>query len=324
MAKRFSNHSVKIHSTDEASALVVGTLRSLSSQLGSQVTSPETGDLYDLMQIVTEQKPTLAFGSYALKTLLGAIPLSGKQVASDPTHPGIVAYAQSHDASQSTARGASGTHLSVTWGQGLLLLNRLQCDRSGFAELSCTMHGTTPNGNTCPFVEAYNASLPASPIVNELFGLGKAQLLGVTVDRIVSVSVDYNPQADLANDAGSIWPSLIDIAKVPVLTTIVTEDPEWLQPGVRAEYNGKKTTASDSFLNFLAYETSSTAAASGGAFKDFAGTNHIKLTITGLVHVTDHYNASGGGHSQTQIQIASQSLASVAPVVNALASTYTL
>jgi len=325
MSKRFSNHSLKIHTTAETvSAVTVGTLRQLAHQLNSSIIAPETGDVYDVMQVVAEQRPTMGFASYALATILNNVALAGKVVASDGTHPGIVAYAQSHDAAQANARGASGTHLSLTWGQGLLSIDRITCEKGGLAEISLTMRGTTPDGDTAPVVVAYNASLPASPVINEIFGLGKAQVLGTTVDRIQSVSIDFNPQAELPTDAGSIWPQFIDIQKVPMTTTIVTEDPEWLTPGARIEFNGKQTTASDTFLNFLKHEVTTTAAASGGSFDDFAQLVHIKGTLTGLVHVTDHYSASGAGISTTQIQIASMALSGVAPLVIDTTSAYTL
>lgn len=325
MANRYSNHSLKLHTTTEsAAAVTVGTLKSLSHSLNSQIVAPDTGGLYDVMQVITEQKPQMAFATNQLSSILDNVALAGKVVVSDGSHPGIVGYAQKHDATQADARGGSGTHISLTWAQGLLQLQRLACDKGGFAEAGLIMHGITPDGDESPVIVAYNASLPASPVINEIFGLGKAQVLGTTVDRINSVSIDFNPQTELITDAGSIWAQYIDIQKIAMLTTIVTEDPEWLKPSTLVEFNGKQTTSSDSFVNFLKHEVTATAAASGGSFEDFASDVHIKGTVTGLVHVTDHYNASGSGTSTTTIQIASIALSGTAPLVLDTTAAYTL
>lgn len=321
---RYSNHALQIHTLDMASAVNLGLLNSLSHEPNSEVARPQAGSVFPLNQLILSQRPQIPFGTEAIRSLLDTVGVTGKCIDSDGTHPGVVAFGESHNNCSSTARGGAGTHLSLTAGQGHLSLTGLSASAGSFVQATGIVYGVTADGDTYPFTPAYNANLPASRIVDELYHLGKAQVLGSTVERITNVSMDLSPSIELSNDADSIWASLIDVQEVPVVTTITTEDPKWLDPATKIRFNGNKTTASDTYVNFLALETSTTAAVSGGAFKDFTGNHHIKGTLTGLVHVTQHYNASGTAVSSTTIQIASIEMSGVAPVVWDTAAAYSL
>jgi hypothetical protein len=170
---------------------------------------------------------------------------------------------------------------------------------------------------------ALNANLPASPIQTEVFGLGKAQILGNTVDRITSLSVNFNPQIELSNDADTIWSTLVDVQKISPVTEIETEDPFWVDGGSYIGTGGLFEASTTSFFHLLRYAVNATPV-SGGAFLDFAGTDHIKGTVRGLIDVSEPYTASGTGNSMTKIRVSPIASAGNAPIVFDLASAYAL
>lgn len=319
----FVNHSLKIHTLSETPAVTVGTMTNLGHQPNSTVTAPETGDVFNVANVMTSQQPTMPWGTLALKTILDLIPTIGKCIDNDGTHPGVAMFGQSLDACQASGRGAAGTHLEVVAPQGHIVIDQISVEKGGFAVITGMVHGLSADGSAYPFTEALNANLPASPIVDELFGLGKAELLGTTVDRILSVNVAYNSQIEKSDDADSIWPTVLDVLKVPLVVTIVTEDPAWLDPGVRIEFEGSQATHANTNINFLKHAYNA-APVSGGSFEDFAGIVHIQGTLAGLVHVTDHYGASGNAKGQTSIEIAPIEAAGVAPIVWDTTAAYTL
>jgi hypothetical protein len=128
--------------------------------------------------------------------------------------------------------------------------------------------------------------------------------------------VDYNLGLSLSEDADSIWATLADVEKVRVMTTIVTEDPSWLNGSGQVPAVGGHVTHEDTWINFIRREVTTAAPVSGGTFQDFASEVHIKGSLLGLVHVSEHYSASGAATGLTQIQIAGmQSSGGLAPIV---------
>lgn len=324
MTLRYVGHSMKLHTVSQAvAAVTVGTMTSLGHQLNSTVLAPETGDVFNVANVMTSQQPTMGFGTLGIKSILDEIATTGLCIESDGTHPGVAIYGQSLDACESNARGAAGTHLEILAPQGLVVIDQITADKTGFVTLTGTVHGLSADGSAFPFTEARNVNLPGSVVVNELFGLGKAQLLGLTVDRIQSVNVSYNSAVEKSDDADSIWPTALDVLKVPVAVTIVTEDPAWLDPGVRFEFEGSQLTHANSAIYYLKHAYNS-APVSNGSFEDFAASVHTKGTLAGLVHVSDHFGTSGNAKSQTQIEIAPIEAGGVAPIVWDTAAAYTL
>lgn len=310
---RHSNHSLKIHTTAETTgATVLGLLASMSHELGSSLSTPDVGGPWDVAHVITRQEPSLPFETLSIGTFLGLIGLAGKCVDSDGTHPGVVAYAQKHQQC-GTAGRASTNHLSVTYSDGHIVPRSITGSVGEFARASAVMRGTTPDGDTAPYTVAYNAALPTS-VTREFYGIGKPTILGQEVTRVRSVTVDCNPQIEFSQDADTIWPSIVDVQRIRTLTTIVTEDPEWLDAASYIDPVGAIAAHADSEIWWLQYEPTGTPV-SGGRFKDFTATSHIQGTLSGLVHVSQAYSASGAGVSATQIQVAGLDESGTAPIV---------
>lgn len=297
---RFSNHSLKIHSLAE-SATTLGLINSAGHQLNSEIGTPEHGDPYSIAQAILMQRPQIPFGTHALASLIDLVSLTGKAISPDGSHPGVVLYAQKHDANGTNGRASSG-HMSATYANGQLMINEISGSTGGFATLQGCMHGIATAASTAPYTVAFNATLPSTKVENELYGIGKPTVLGVQVSRVRSVSVNYNPTIELSDDADSIWPTLVDIQKIGCLTRIVTEDPTWLDAASRISPLGDRAVHADTWVYFLKHALADVPV-SGGKFLSFASEVHIKGLLCGLVHVSEPYQAAGSGISSTTIEI---------------------
>lgn len=309
---RFSNHSLKIHTTAESSAVTIGLIGSLSIDRNDQMVSPEVGDPYEPAHLLVGQQPEIAFTTCCLRSMLDNVSsLLGKCVTSDGSHPGVVAYMQKHDQCGTNGRASGSNHMSRTVGLGHLFIESISGSRGGLVMVSGRVHGITSDGLVNPVTTGLAAALPTGVVNNEVYGIGKAVIGGTTIDRIASLSMNFNPQFEKSNDADSIWPSLIDPQMVKMVTQITTEDPaiHTLIPPT-----GLWITHANSELYFLK-RTVATAAASGGAFADFDTSVHTKGSIAGFARLTSPYSASGSGTGTTTIEVLGFYDGTNAPVV---------
>lgn len=311
MGSRYVNYAVKIDTPTVANK-VLGTIRNLSHVLNSQVIEPDTGDPYSVAKYFGSQSPEVPFATNAIKTVLDNIGLTGLCITDDATHVGFAFFKQKLDPCGVNGR-ASSNHMSVTFAKGHVFIEQISAARGGEAEMTLRFHGLSEDDLTQPQVIAYNATLPATKVDNEHYALGKAKILGSTVDKITNLTVAYNPVFQKAMAADCLWPGEIILQRINALTTITTEDPEWLEndvplEGAYAEHDGETE------IWLLARDVDSTPA-SGGGFQDFASALHISATLSGLIHVTTHVDGSGNATGQTTIQIESTYDGTNAPII---------
>ena len=90
-----SNDVIEIHTTDLDPAVLIPGVTQLSSELNTNLVTPQTGQAYDRVQSILTQAPQVPFQTEALRSMLGVVSsLTGKCIDSDGTHPGVTAYGQ--------------------------------------------------------------------------------------------------------------------------------------------------------------------------------------------------------------------------------------
>jgi len=210
--------------------------------------------------------------------------------------------------------------MSVTLSNGHLFIESISGGGIGSnAVANLRAHGISATGAAAPYAVAYNVTLP-SGLLKQQFAIGKPTILGTVLHKITSLDISYGVNFTKPNDADTIWPSEIDPADFDLAVTIVARSPELFGVGMptTATYTGGDTT-----LRFIQRLTDNSAASNGG-FMDFTGSNHISGAVTGLVHVDQHYDASGKATGQARIVIACHSAGGVAPIVWTPSTTYSL
>ncbi len=318
----FSNYGVKLHTTGMASAMLLGGVTNLAHNLNNELLSPDTGHAYRDPQSLVGQKPQIDFSTTCLADVLTNVGVTGEEIDSDGTHSGFVAYMQKHDPATAGGRSAAA-NMSLTFSDGHLLIESIDAGGVGsLVESRLRAHGITPNGSTSPLTVACDVTLPSGLTVAR-YGLGKPHVLGTLIEKIVSMNIAYGAQANMPADAATIWPSEFDPSEFDLVATIVCRHPELL--GTVPETGDY--TDNDTVLRFVRRVSagSQVATASNGAFAAFTDSVHISGAVNALVHIDQHYSASGKATGLTQITLAMNTPdgGSTAPIVWNPATTYT-
>ena len=174
---------------------------------------------------VMSQDPRITFSTTAIATFLAEVTntafMAGIKIDSDVTHDGLECYFQK--LAEGGTRSAGATHVKLTVNEGLLLPRAITASQGGIATLplECVIGY---DGTNEPIVITANQALAGTPVVGELFTVGPANINGVALDAIQSVTIDPGiAEIALASD-GAIWPTYIAIQSRQPMITIQTLD----------------------------------------------------------------------------------------------------
>lgn len=280
----------------------------MGGTLNSEILSPDTADPYDKFQSIGSQMPEIDFTTESLKAILDTIGHTGKCITSDGTHPGLVAYQRKHDQCGPAGRASGSVHTAVTFGDGHISLESLNANANGNATISLRVHGLASDAETQPYSVAYNAAVPTSPVIDQKYALGTVVLGGLTIAQVTNLTINWNPQSEKIQYAGSIWPTLFDVQKVRALITVTTEDQSILNDSGKIPRKGVLATHANTRFNLQKRKA-------GEFFESLSSSVHIQATAAGLLHVSRHFQASGGGVSSTELQLLTYDDGTNAPIV---------
>lgn len=299
----FSNDSFELHgvlnATPMAAAKTFRCLRDIDHNLGVTLVGPDSGATYDEVRFVGEKKPELTTAVAAIKTLLDTLSLLGTNcMTDDGTHPGVMAYMQSHGECSANARTAGATHQKVTIAKSHVLIPTLGGQRGATAYANVRVIELGEDAETEPHAVVYNVALPATFIKDEEFVIYPPTIAGVVIPEkhILGWNLDTGIQATVIVPAGSIHPAYVDITKVRPRITIQHDDASLLDAAKIPEL-GKACAHADTTLWLRARST-----ATGGMVAK-ATTSHIKITAAGWVYHSRRYQASGSAVGTGELTI---------------------
>lgn len=305
---RHSNDSLTIYTVDmDPTPVHVAGITNMGATLNSEILTPDTADPYDVFQSIGSQMPEIDFTTESIATILDTIGHTGKCITSDGTHAGVVAYQRKHDPCGPKGR-ASSNHCSVTFGQGHIVIESLNATPNSNATIGLRVHATSADEQTQPYVVAYNATPPTSPVNDEHYLLGAVVLGGLTIGKVTSLAINYNPQIEKPQYAGSIWPTIIDMQKVRASITVVTEDQSILNDTGKIPRDGVLATHANTSFKLIKRKA-------GEFYESLSSEVHINATAAGLLHVSNHFRASGGGVSATELTLLTYDDGTNAPIV---------
>lgn len=307
---RVSVDTISIHSVDMSSAVVLRGLGSASHELGINTVGPDTGNTYQEVRFLGEQRPVLNFTTPALKSILSNISLlTGKCITNDGTHPGLDLYGQAHDPCGTKARSASGSHMRVRAGKAHLFVTSIGGTRGQSAVATLTGVLLTSDGTSAPSSVIYNATLPTSFVFDEEYVIGAPTIAGYAVPatRVSSWRIDTGIDFEALINANAIWPGDVDVRKVAPRVSVTIDDASALSAS-KIPYSAKQATHIDTVFPLIRRNPYA-------GLRALTDTVHILITAAGLAHVTRHFDASGRATGTGEIMIECTEVSGTAPLV---------
>lgn len=149
--------------------------------------------------------PTLQFVSKQIADILGLISIgSGLCIPNGSTQTTVVAYFAKVNKCADRASGSA--HLSLTFANGLFVINSISASQGQAATMDLTFHALF-DGTNAPVVVATNAALPANNRVDEVFTLGPCKINGTTLGDVQQATIAINPTVEKLGGSGDLYPT---------------------------------------------------------------------------------------------------------------------
>lgn len=301
---RHSNDSFQIHGilngVNMSAAVTFRCINGLRHDIGLQTIGPDSGHPFQEVRFTGEQRPTIATGVYALKSLFDLLsPFGTNCITSDGTRPGVRGFLQSHNPCAANARTSGSNHRRITQAAAQILISSFGGSRGQSAMAAVVSHALSTDGAADPEAIVQNAALPSTFIDDEEFVI-RAPLVGnsqMSQDSVISWQVDLNVAMNVIVPAGSIFPTHVDITKIVPRWSITHDDPTFLDAS-KIPYSGKEVTLANTYA-FLQKRTPF------GGLVAAASTEHIKVAMAGMAYFTTHYDANGSATGTGEIVIES-------------------
>jgi len=223
LSKKWTDWAVKLHTktAQSGAAVHVDDIQSvdLSPELMTRVSRGD-GNYYNSHGALVNGKCNFQFTTGDLKALLDECGVTGMLIDSD-TNPGVVLYFQKM--TQGATRDAlnAGTHISTTFGDGLLYPVSLTMPDREDAILTTRGDAISSDGSTAPYAFSETASLTAAtyPATAVRHCLGKVVLNATTISGLKSVDVQFGINVALDKGDSDVWDTHVCIASIePVIT----------------------------------------------------------------------------------------------------------
>jgi hypothetical protein len=305
MGTRYSNDSFQLHALFNGSAMSAAkTFRCLTDidhDLGIKLVGPDSGATYNETKFVGEMRPEIKTSLAAIETLTGIVSLLGQNcLTADGTHPGAKAFLQAHNVCAANARASGSGHQQVLVAKAHLVITGVGASRGATAYAKIRLIELSTDGETAPDAITYNVALPSSPIIDEEFIIGGTTVLGgisLADENLLGWQLDPGIKINVIVPASSIYPTVVDIEKVPVTLKIQHDDTSLCDAAKIPETGLACTHANTKF--FLQKRTPL-----GGLYVKSAS-QHLKFTMAGFATHTKRYQASGSNVGSGEVTIES-------------------
>lgn len=290
MGKQYTVGAMSI--TTSAPATTSIELTQVGISANANVIGNESGSLYEQSLSLTGFAPVATATSKAIASVLGLIGLNGQCVGSAQSVTTVDVFSRRLTDCQTTLGGTPHIRDRVT--TGLLRLNSISASRGQDATISVILDALT-DGTNAPLARTDGVALP-STVTAAQWTLGICNINGVRYQEINDVNLSLNVSiTDKSPALGQIWPEAVGVLTVKPVLTLTGRDLSKITNAIIAA--GVNAAAHASTKIQLVKR------ANAGSFVASATTEHINITMAGLIVQEEIVSASANGQATHSLRI---------------------
>lgn len=230
-----------------------------------------------------DARPTIAFSSPMIKTILDATGVQGTAINSGATYTSVDLYLQQYD--EGAKRKAGANHLKMSVNEAVLQPRTLRATQGGPAMIDMVLV-ISYDGTNAPITFTASQSLPSAAAASEAFTLGPVSLSGVAQTGLQGWTMDFGLTEIVLAGEGEEYPTFVATDIADPRATVMCSKASYLATLGLA---GAAVSGSDCIFYLRKY-------AEGAARVGAATAGHIKLTIDeGRVEPADMTWGGGPG-----------------------------
>lgn len=292
-----------LHGIGFGATILPAIKKSSASPKPNVKTEASSGNIYAEFPHLIGQDPTFEFESEAIGTAWALCGLTGTSIAGIAGGSGLNQYQKKLASAGAIASGSA--HRRIRAMAGIVVPRQLTVSSREDARLTYEA-ACTYDGSNAPFLVTNNIALPAVPVTTEAYGIGSTILESVTIANIKSWTLDFGLSLYMDSSGSNIWPIDVSINVIAPKLTIRVGDPESFDASA-IPLTGLPVTHANTAI-YLRRRA-------GNGWVGNAVTQHISITMDGLAHLTDAWNAQGSDPGETNIEVVGSYDGTNAPIV---------
>lgn len=302
----YTNHSISVQDTSDSAAVIVGSLVNASLPIDQEVQANATGGRYYPEQIsVVSQKPRMSFTSYDIPKLVTAFGLIGRKLTeASGTKPGIALYQAKYN---DNALVSGSNHRRLRFPLSYNHISKISCSHRQDATAEA-MSIALADGTNNPVVIEASQALPTLPATSGRWTLGAITIGAYLLTCNVQLDIDFGITVEQFGCNSDIWDNHLNLDSIQPKISITALDVEgFAAAGVPLV--GLVGTHANTAIYLRK------RAARGASFVANGTAEHIKITASGILLMTEAHNGQANQKAQSQLQMHCDYDGTNAPIV---------
>jgi hypothetical protein len=290
----YTNHSISVQDNADSAAVIIGSLVNCSAPIDQEVQANATaGRFYPEQITIASQKPRMTFSTYDLPKVLTAFGLVGRRITDGASKPGIALY-QAQYADSALVSGSN--HRRLRFSESYAMIRRISVShrQDAMAEVEAI---ALWDGTNNPVIPEATQALPTLPASSGRWTLGDVEVGGISIGCNIQVDFDFGVNVEAFGCDSDIWDTHLNINQIVSRITITSLQPQGFATSGAVPLTGLIGTHANTTF-YLRKRL-----AQGAGFVADATEEHIAITASGVLLVSDAHNAQANQRAQMSLQM---------------------
>jgi hypothetical protein len=289
----YTNHSVGVQDNADSAAVIIGSLLSVSAPIDQEVQATATGGIAYPEQItIASQKPRLTYSTLDLPKVLTAFGLVGRRVTGGSGKVGVALYQAKYNDS---ALVSGANHRRLRFDESYNMIRRITVSHRQDAQAEVESIALW-DGTNDPVIPEGSITLPTLPVSAGRWTLGDVVVGSESLGCNIQVDFDFGINVEAFGCDSDLYDTHLNVNQIISRITITSLQPEGFDDGVVPLEGLVGTHANTSF--YLRKRL-----ARGAGYVANATEEHIRITASGVLLVSDAHSAQGNSRAQASFQM---------------------